>query len=55
MGKPLEKGPTNDGTKKRKAKGRRVFDVRTAQSQVPRSSLKSGDEGGKRKLGRKHN
>lgn len=55
MGKPLEKGPTNDGTKKRKAKGRRVFDVRTAQSQFPRSSLKSGDEGGKRKLDQKHN
>ena len=45
----MEKGATNGRTKKRKAKRKRVFNVRIAQSQLPRSSLKSGDEGGKRK------
>lgn len=54
LGKPLEKGATNGRTKKRKAKRKRVFNVRIAQSQFPRSSLKSGDEGGKRKPEWKH-
>lgn len=50
----MEKGATNGRTKKRKAKRKRVFNVRIAQSQFPRSSLKSGDEGGKRKPEWKH-